>query len=94
MFGKSLKGIRTLNDLIQFHNQFEAITLWLIDQNYIDLKEHDRAYVRVFQPQLWNLIKSRLCIMNPKQHPNPPYPIKHVYEVAKAVLQGLYKGAR
>ena len=87
-------GIRTLNDLIQFHNQFEAITSWLIDQNHIDLKERDRAYVGAFQPQLWNLIESRLCITNPKGHPNLPYPIKHVYEAAKAVLQGPYKGAR
>ena len=34
-------GIRTLNDLIQFHNQFEAITSWLLDKNHIGTKEHD-----------------------------------------------------
>ena len=42
-------GIRTLNNLIQFHNQFEAITSWLLDKNNIGTKEHDRSYVGAFQ---------------------------------------------
>ena len=32
--------------------------------------------------------------MNPKQHPNLPYPVKDIFDVAKAVLQGPYIGAR
>ena len=87
-------GIRTLNDLIQFHNQFEAITSWLLDKNHIGTKERDRSYVGAFQPHLWNLIEGCLCITNPKQHPNLPYPVKDVFEAAKAVLQGPYIGAR
>ena len=87
-------GIRTLNDLIQFHNQFEAITSWLLDKNHIGTKERDRSYVGAFQPHLWNLIEGRLCITNPKQHPNLPYPVKDVFDAAKAVLQGPYIGAR
>ena len=87
-------GIRTLNDLIQFHNQFEAIMSWLLDKNHIGTKERDRSYVGAFQPHLWNLIEGRLCITNPKQHPNLPYPVKDIFNAAKAVLQGPYIGAR
>ena len=45
-------GIRTLNDLIQFHNQFEAIMSWLLGKNHIGTKECDQSYVGAFQLHL------------------------------------------
>ena len=30
-------GIRTLNNLIQFHNQFKVITSWLLNKNHIGM---------------------------------------------------------
>ena len=88
LIGKRYRiGIRTLNDLIQFHNKFEAIMSWLLNKNHIGTKECDRSYVGAFQLHLWNLIKGCLCIMNHKQRLNLPYLVKDVFNVAKAVLK-------
>lgn len=86
-------GIKTIDDLTNFHNRFEAITSWLLEKKHIDKKEQERAYVGAFQPHLWNLIENRLSIKHMDRHPNMPYPISDVYEAARAILQGVYRGA-
>lgn len=87
-------GIRTLDDLTDYHNQFEAITLWLRDKDHIGKKEQERAYVGAFQPHFWDLIENRLSVKHMNQHPNVPYPITDVYEAARSILQGSYRGAK
>ena len=87
-------GIRTVDDLNNFHNQFEALTSWLLEKDHIGKKEQERAYVGAFQPHLWDLIENRLSIKHMDQHPNVPYPISDVYEAARAILQGSYRGAK
>ena len=87
-------GIRTLTELITFHNQFEAITSWLLDKGHISMMERSRAYPGAFQPHLWSMIETRICITNPKRHPNLPYDISDIFNTAKAILQGPYNGSR
>jgi aspartyl protease/uncharacterized protein DUF4100 len=86
-------GIRTLDELTDFHNKFEAITSWLKDGTHITEQEASRAYVKAFQPYFWDLIENRLSILHPNVHPYDPYPMKDVYDVARAILQGSYRGA-
>ena len=87
-------GIRTLDDLTEYHNQFEAITSWLREKDYIGKKEEERYYVGAFQPHFWDLIENQLSIKHMNRHPNEPYPISDVYEAARAILQGSYRGAK
>jgi hypothetical protein len=87
-------GIRTLDDLTDYHNRFEAITSWLREKDHIGTKEEERAYVGAFQPHFWDLIENRLSIKHMNQHPNVPYPIADVYDAARSILQGSYRGAK
>ena len=87
-------GIRTLDDLTDYHNRFEAVTSWLREKDHIGKKEEERAYVGAFQPHFWDLIENRLSIKHMNQHPNVPYPIADVYEAARSILQGSYRGAK
>ena len=87
-------GIRTLDDLTDYHNRFEAVTSWLREKDHIGKKEEERAYVGAFQPHFWDLIENRLSIKHTNQHPNVPYPIADVYEAARSILQGSYRGAK
>ena len=43
-------GIRTLDDLTDHHNRFEAVTSWLREKDHIGKKEEERPYVGAFQP--------------------------------------------
>ena len=87
-------GIRTLEDLTDYHNQFEAISLWLLEKCHIEKIWQTQAYVQAFQPQFWDLIKNWLIVKHPNIHPNVPYPMSDVYEITRAILQGSYKGAK
>jgi hypothetical protein len=60
------------------------------DGTHITKQEASRAYVKVFQPYFWDLIENRLSILHPNVHPYDLYPMKDVYEVARAILQGSY----
>jgi hypothetical protein len=87
-------GIRTIDDLTTYHNEFDAITSWLLEKEHIDKKEQERAYVGAFQPHMWDLIENKLSIKHADRHPNMPYPMNDVYEAARAILQGSYRGAK
>jgi len=87
-------GIRTVEELSEFHNQFEAITSWLLEKDHISQKEQDRAYIGAFQPHFWDLIETRLCIKYPNRHPNLPFPTSDVYEAARSILQGPYRSIK
>jgi hypothetical protein len=87
-------GIRTLDDLTDYHNRFEAVTSWLREKDHIGKKEEERAYVGAFQPHFWDLIENCLSIKHMNQHPNVPYPMADVYEAARSILQGSYRGAK
>src|ERR1700678_3515660 len=81
-------GINNTNDLSDYHLQFLAITSWLIDKKQLGDLEHQRAYIRAFQPTLLVAIINRLQMKFPDHHPNIPHQIHVVYEAARFVLQG------
>ena len=87
-------GIRTLDDLSDYHNRFEAITSWLREKDHIGKKEEEHYYVGAFQPHFWDLIENRLSLKHMNQHPNEPYPIADVYEAARVILQGSHRCAK
>ena len=87
-------SIRTLKDLTDYYNRFEAISLWLLEKGHIEKLWQAQAYAQAFQPQFWDLIENRLIVKHPNIHPNVPYLMSDVYEIARVILQGSYKGAK
>ena len=84
-------GIRTLGDLID-HNRFEVISSWLLEKGHIEKLWQAWAYAQAFQPQFWDLIENQLIVKHPNIHPNIPYPMSDIYEIARVILQSSYKG--
>ena len=81
-------GIAIMQDMLDYHLQFLAITRWLISKGHLAELEQQRAYVMAFQPQFLTLVMNRLAIKKADHHPNIPYQIKDVYEAACFILQG------
>jgi hypothetical protein len=82
-------GVRSLQDLSEFHLRFNAISTYLIANDLLSSREQSQAYLRVFDESAQNQITMRLQIKLPNHHPSLPYPISEVYEAAKWVLQGV-----
>ena len=87
-------GIRTLEDLTDYHNRFEAISSWLLEKGHIEKLWQAQAYAQAFQPQFWDLIENRFIVKHPNIHLNVPYLMSDVYEIVRVILQGSYKGAK
>src|SRR5271155_1362303 len=75
-------GITSARDLSDYHLQFLAITTWIIEKKQLSDLEQQRAYIRAFQSQLLTAITNRLQLKNPDHHPNIPYEVSEVYEMA------------
>jgi hypothetical protein len=82
-------GIRTLQDLSEFHLRFNAISGYLIANQLLSSREQSQCYLRVFDESLQSRIVMRLQIKLPNHHPSLPYTIDEVYDAAKWVLQGV-----
>jgi len=81
-------GMRSLQDLSDFHFRFNVISSFLIANQLLSSREQSQAYLRVFDDALQNRITMRLQIILANHHPSLPYEITEVYDAAKWVLQG------
>ena len=81
-------GIRSLDDLGQYYRAFRTITQFLRDKNRISEAEQSRAFVRGFQPDLWDRIVRRLELKFPDHFPDEHYPFEQIHTAAKFVLHG------
>jgi hypothetical protein len=81
-------GINSNRELADYHLQFLTITSWLIKKEHLGHLEQQRAYIRVFQPDLLNSIMNRLQLTDHEHHPSIPYTVEKVYNAARFILQG------
>ena len=82
-------GMRSLQDLSEFHLGFNAIASYLTKNQLISARERSQAYLRVFDEALQTKILMRLHIVLPDHHPSLPYEISDAYDAARWVLQGV-----
>jgi hypothetical protein len=82
-------GMRSFQDLSEFHLSFNAMASYLTKNELISKWERSQAYLRVFDEALQNKILMCLQITLPNHHPALPYEINSVYDAAKWVLQGV-----
>jgi hypothetical protein len=82
-------GMRSLQDLSEFHLRFNAIASFLTKNELLASRERSQSYLRVFEEALQNKILMRLQILLPNHHPSLPYQINEIYNAAKWVLQGI-----
>jgi len=82
-------GIRSLQDLSDFHLRFNAISIYLMANQLLSSREQSQCYLRVFEESLQSRIVMRLQIKLPNHHPSLPYDISEVYDAAKWVLQSV-----
>src|SRR6202453_902293 len=81
-------GILDANDLGAYYQAFFMITQFLMRKNRIFAAEQSRAFVRGFQPDLWNHILCRLKLKFLNHYPDDPYPLVDIHEAAQYVLHG------
>ena len=81
-------GMRSLQDLSDFHFCFNVILSFLMMNQLLLSWEQSQAYLHVFDEVLQNRIMMRLQIKLPNHHPSLPYAIDEAYDAAKWVLQG------
>ena len=86
-------GIRSLNELSEYHLRFQAVTSYLLDKKLIGEIEQFNAFVGSFSPAFWNDISRCLQVKHPDHYPDLPYKISEVYEAARFVLHGLPTGS-
>ena len=82
-------GIRSLQDLTEFHLLFNEISNYLLTHSLIAAREQSQLYLRVFDETIQTRLINRLQIVLPNQHPSLPYAIDSIYDAAKWVLQGV-----
>jgi hypothetical protein len=86
-------GIRSLNELSEYHLRFQAVTSYLLEKKLIGEIEQFNAFVRSFSATFWKDISRRLQVKYPDHFPDLPYKISEVYEAARFVLHGLPTGS-
>jgi len=86
-------GIRSLNELSEYHLCFQAVTSYLLEKKLIGEVEQFNAFVQSFSPAFWADISHRLQVKHPDHYPNLPYKISKVYDAAHFVLHGLPTGS-
>ena len=82
-------GMRTLQDLSDFHLRFNAISGNLIANQLLSAREQSQSYIRVFDESLQARVTMRLQIKFPNHHPALPYSVEEIFEAAQWVLQGV-----
>ena len=78
--------ILSLEELLEFHRRFLTISNWLIKKRQLTKLEQQRAYIRSFEPAIFNSINKRLQLKNPDHHPGVPYPIEDVLNAAHFII--------
>ena len=82
-------GMRSLQDLTEFHLRFNAIASYLITSQLLSAREQSQMYLRVFGESIHSQVTMRLQISQPNHHSGLPYQIEDIYNAAKWVLQGI-----
>ena len=82
-------GVKSLQELSEFHLKFNAISTYLIASDLLSKREQTQAYLRVFDASILSSLQVRLQIQHPQHHPSLPYGIDNIFEAAKWVLQGV-----
>ena len=82
-------GIRSLQDLSEFHLLFNEISSYLLANSLVSAREQSQSYLRVFDETIQTRLINRLQIVLPNHHPSLPYTIDSIYDAAKWVLQGV-----
>ena len=79
LVGEQLRtGIYTDKNLGNYYRSFFSITQFLLTKNRLSVAEQSRAFVRGFQPDLWNRILRRLELKMPDHYPDDPYPLEEI----------------
>jgi len=82
-------GVRTLQELTDFHLKFNVVSTYLIDADLLSKHGQLQSYLHVFDPVLLNSIQMWLQIQHPTHHPSLPYSLQEIYDTAGWVLQGV-----
>ncbi|PPQ87285.1 hypothetical protein CVT24_006609, partial [Panaeolus cyanescens] len=85
---RKVKGVRSLNDLTDYHLQFSGISKYLVDKGVLSATEQCRAYTQVFSDAVVDKIMQRLQIQLKDHHPSLPYTADELYNAARWILQG------
>jgi hypothetical protein len=80
-------GMKSLQDLSEFHMRFYAISSYLMTNQLLSSREQSQSYLRVFDESLQSRILMRLQIKFPNHHPSLPYKLDEIYDAAKWILQ-------
>ena len=82
-------GMRSLQDISNFHLQFITISTYLLTNSLVSARELSQSYLRVFDETFQNRILMRLNILLPHHNPALQHNIDDIYNAAKWVLQGV-----
>jgi len=82
-------GIRSLQELSEFHLKYNAVSTYLINSDLLSRREQSQSYFRVFDTTLHASILMRLQIQHKDHHPSMPYKINDIFKAAEWVLQGV-----
>jgi len=82
-------GMRSLQDISEFHLQFITISTYLLANSLVSTRELSQSYLRVFDESFQTRILMRLNILLPHHNPALPHAIDDIYNAAKWVLQGV-----
>jgi hypothetical protein len=86
---KQRVGIRSLQDISDFHLHFITISTYLLTNSLVSTRELSQSYLRVFDEAFQTRILMRLNILLPHHNPALPHSIDDIYNAAKWVLQGV-----
>ena len=82
-----LCGIRTLQDLTEFHLRFNSVSSHLLDFSLLSERERSAFYLQAFATTFRAKIELRLQIQFPDYSPLFPQPIGSIFEAAQWVLK-------
>jgi hypothetical protein len=82
-------GMRSLQDISEFHLQYITISTYLLTNSLVSTRELSQSYLRVFDEAFQTRILMRLNILLPHHNPALPHSIDDLYNAAKWVLQGV-----
>jgi hypothetical protein len=70
-------GIHSVEDLGEYHWQFYTATKPLVDRDHLSPGEQSHAFIRGFQPALWEHVAQHLESHWPDHFPDDPYELEH-----------------
>ncbi|PFH49271.1 hypothetical protein AMATHDRAFT_48828 [Amanita thiersii Skay4041] len=80
-------GINSLDELGTYYRKFFTMTKFLLDHGCMHVNEQGRFFRMGFQLDLWRRVADRLERRHLDHHPDDPYTVQQILEVAQFVLQ-------